>query len=130
METYDFSGKKILIAEDDSSNYLYLKALLKKTNAELLWVQTGREAISTVADSPDVSLILMDMKMPDIGGIEASTEIKRIKPEIAIIAQTAFSLASEREEILASGCDDYVLKPIDGKALLEKIDGFLNANPA
>jgi len=126
MESYDFSGQKIVIAEDDSSNYLYLKALLKKTKAELIWVQTGRAAVSAVTDTPDVKMVLMDMKMPDMGGIEASAEIKRINPNIVIIAQTAFSLASEREEILSAGCDDFVLKPISGKVLLEKINDYLN----
>lgn len=129
MESYDFSGKRIIIAEDDESNYLYLRALLKKTNVDLIWVKTGREAISNATGTQNVDLILMDMKMPDIGGIEASTEIKRVKPGITIIAQTAFSLADERNEILASGCDDYVMKPIVGKVLLEKIHHYLASDP-
>ncbi len=125
MDTYDFSGKTILIAEDEDTNFLFLKALMRKTNAELVWARTGLMAIEAVKKNPNIQLILMDMRMPDMGGLEASAIIKRMHPEIKIIAQTAYALAGEKEKILDAGCDNYVSKPIEGKMLLQMIDGYL-----
>ena len=125
MKQYDFSGKKILIAEDEYTNFLYLKALLKKTEAEILWAKTGNEAVEAVRQQPDIDLVLMDMLMPEMNGKEAAALIKEIKPNMVIIAQTAFALNGEREEILAGGCDNYIAKPIYGNSLLEMISGYL-----
>lgn len=126
MKQFDFSGKKIMIAEDEYTNFLYLKALLKKTNAEVIWAKNGNEAVEAVRQQPDIALVLMDMLMPEMNGKQAAILIKEIRPEVVIIAQTAFALNGEREEILDNGCDDYVSKPINGNNLLEMIDGYLN----
>lgn len=123
---YDFTGKKILIAEDEDTNFMFLKALFRKTNAELIWVKTGLMAIEAIRNDSDIRLILMDMRMPDMDGLTASIEIKRTNPNIVIIAQTAYALSNEREKILAAGCDNYVSKPISGQALLEMVNGYLN----
>lgn len=125
MDRYDFSGKKILIAEDEQTNFLYLKALLKKTNADIVWAKNGVEAIEAVANQPDINIVLMDMMMPVMDGKTAATEIKKVRPQLVIIAQTAIALSGEREEIIAAGCDNYVSKPITGNLLLEMIDGYL-----
>ena len=128
MDKYDFSGKKILIAEDEYTNYLFLKALLKKTDAEIVWAKTGIEAVDAVTNQPDIDLTLMDIMMPGMDGKAAAAEIKKIRPQMVIIAQTAFALIGEREEILACGCDNYVSKPISGTLLLEMINGYLSGN--
>ncbi len=125
MDKYNFSGKKILIAEDEQTNFLYLKALLKKTNADIVWAKNGVEAIEAVANQPDINIVLMDMMMPVMDGKTAATEIKKVRPQLVIIAQTAIALSGEREEIIAAGCDNYVSKPIAGNLLLEMIDGYL-----
>lgn len=127
METYDFKGNKILIAEDEETNYLFLKALMRKSNAEIIWVTTGLLAIDAVKKNPDIKVILMDMRMPDMNGLDASIEIKKTHPNIKIIAQTAFALSGEKEKILNAGCDNYISKPIAGKVLLQMIDDYLNA---
>lgn len=127
MDKYNFSGKRILIAEDEYTNYLYLKALLKKTDAEVVWAKNGIEAVEA-ARQADVDIVLMDMMMPGMDGKTAAVEIKKIRPQTVIIAQTAFALFGEREEILASGCDNYVSKPIAGNYLLEMINGYLTKN--
>lgn len=125
MDKYDFSGKKILIAEDEYTNFLFLKALLKKTNAEIIWAKNGVEAVEAAASQPDIDLVLMDMMMPGMDGKTAAAEIKKSHPQMVIIAQTAFALFGEREEILAAGCDNYMAKPISGNLLLEMINGYL-----
>jgi len=126
FNNYDFSGKKILIAEDERTNYLFLEALLKRTNAILIWAETGNTALEAVQKDSAIDLVLMDIKMPEMNGYEATHEIKKIRPQLPIIAQTAYALAGEKEKILSAGCDDYLSKPIMGKILLEKIDNYLN----
>jgi len=126
FNNYDFSGKKILIAEDEKTNYLFLEALLKRTNATLIWAETGRNALEAVQNDSNIDIVLMDIKMPEMNGYEATNEIKKIRPQLPIIAQTAYALAGEKEKILSAGCDDYLSKPIMGKVLLEKIDNFLS----
>ena len=125
MEEYDFSGKKILITEDEFTNFLILKAMFKNTNADLVWAKSGPEAVAIINAQPDVDIVLMDMRMPGMGGMETATKIKKIRPDVVIIAQTAYALNNEREEILANGCDDFVSKPISSSVLLEMIDGYL-----
>jgi len=126
FNNYDFSGKKILIAEDERTNYLFLEALLKRTNAILIWAETCKTALEAVQKDSAIDLVLMDIKMPEMNGYEATHEIKKIRPQLPIIAQTAYALAGEKEKILSAGCDDYLSKPIMGKVLLEKIDVYLN----
>jgi CheY-like chemotaxis protein len=126
FSNYDFAGKKILIAEDEKTNYLFLEALLKRTKAELIWAETGKAAIDAINEDPNIDIVLMDIKMPEMNGYEATYEIKKLRPTLPIIAQTAYALAGEKEKILSAGCDDYLSKPIMGKVLLEKIDNFLN----
>jgi len=126
FSNYDFSGKKILIAEDEKTNYLFLEALLKRTNAQLIWAETGRAALESCKNDEHIDIVLMDIKMPEMNGYEATHEIKKIRPQLPIIAQTAYALAGEREKILSAGCDDYLSKPIMGKVLLEKINNYLN----
>jgi CheY-like chemotaxis protein len=126
FNNYDFSGKKILIAEDERTKYLFLEALLKRTNAILIWAETGKTALEAVQKDSAIDLVLMDIKMPEMNGYEATHEIKKIRPQLPIIAQTAYALAGEKEKILSAGCDDYLSKPIMGKVLLEKIDVYLN----
>ncbi len=126
FSNYDFSNKKILIAEDERTNYLFLEALLKRTNAELIWADTGRAAVDAVEKDNNIDIILMDIKMPEMNGYEAISAIKKINPDIPIIAQTAYALSGEKEKILNAGCNDYLSKPIMGKVLLEKINKYIN----
>ncbi|PKP08569.1 MAG: response regulator [Bacteroidetes bacterium HGW-Bacteroidetes-4] len=125
FNNYNFTGKTILITEDERTNYLFLEALLKRTGATLIWAETGKTALEAIKNSPEINLVLMDIKMPEMNGYEATREIKKLRPELPIIAQTAYALAGEKEKILSAGCDDYLSKPIMGKVLLEKIDIYL-----
>jgi CheY-like chemotaxis protein len=126
FNNYDFTDKKILIAEDEKTNYLFLEALLKRTHASLIWAENGKVAVEACKDNDDIDIVLMDIKMPEMNGYEATHEIKKLRPGIPIIAQTAYALAGEKEKILSAGCDDYLSKPIMGKILLEKIHTYLS----
>lgn len=116
--------KTILIAEDEVLNYKLLENLLKKTGAKVLWAKNGLDAVQMALENK-VDLVFMDIKMPDMNGYEATKHIKRIDPDIPIIAQTAFAFANERSYILQSGCDMYMTKPIDQRELYKALKLFL-----
>jgi len=116
----------ILIVEDVESNYLYLNAVLTKLDAQIEWVKNGLEAVDFAKEHPETDLILMDLQMPEMNGYDATREIKKIYPEMIIIAQTAFAMSDDRSKALEAGCDDYLAKPIRSKDLLDTVNKYLN----
>jgi two-component system cell cycle response regulator DivK len=122
-------GKKntVLIVEDEDLNYLFLEKLLKPTKIKIHRAQTGIEAIQLSKDKSGIDIILMDIKLPELDGIEATKEIKKIHPEIPIIAQTAFAMKGDEEKFMEAGCDDYISKPLKAEKLLNKLNHYLSA---
>lgn len=116
---------KILIAEDVESNFLYLSAVLSKIKAKIYWAKNGKEAID-IFNKEDVDLILMDLQMPEMNGYEATKIIKAKRPDLPIVAQTAFAMSDDREKALDAGCDDYLAKPIKSKDLLNTVEKFMH----
>jgi len=116
-----WEGKKILIAEDDHSNYYFLYEALKDTGAEILWSKDGEETLETFREHADLSVVLMDINMPYKNGYECTKVIKEERPSLPVIAQTAYAMSGEREISKESGCDDYLSKPIKVKELLETL---------
>lgn len=126
-KVYDWSGKCILIAEDTDCSFLYLKTILRHTSAEILWASSGQEAINLVRENKNIDVVLMDINMPGINGFDATIAIHSIREDLPVIAQTAYVYDNEVELCYASGCIDYIAKPIDKATLLEKISAFLGA---
>lgn len=124
-EIYDWSDKTVLIAEDVDDNYLFLKTFLRKTNINVLWAKDGKEAVKMCQFEKKIDLVLMDIRMPYMDGYEATRQIKSIRPELPIIAQTAYALNSDSQKIYDSGCDEYITKPILGRILFQKMSKFL-----
>ena len=123
----DRKRKVILVAEDVEANYRLLAALLKKEYT-LRWVTNGREALhSFVRERPD--LILMDLKMPEMNGIEATERIRSISPNIPIIAVTAHAYYTDKEQALAAGCNAIVSKPYAIADLKQAIERWINPVP-
>jgi PAS domain S-box-containing protein len=120
----DWKDRKILIAEDDESNYLYLSEMLKNTGAKILWAKNGLEAINLAESEESIDCILMDIKMPEISGLEATKYIVRVRPEVPIIAQTAFAMDGDKEKCIGAGCCAYISKPVDSEKLLNLIEKF------
>ncbi len=123
IKSYNWAGKKILVAEDDDTNYQVIKASLSRTHANLIRVQNGEKAIDECL-SHHYDLVIMDIRMPKLDGIEATKKIKSVKPDIPIIAQTAFFLKNERDTCIDAGCNDYIPKPVNSPKLLETIDKY------
>ncbi|GAB1451860.1 hypothetical protein MASR2M47_19160 [Draconibacterium sp.] len=117
----NWKDKTILIVDDTKLNFVLLKTILRKTGANIIWLENGQEVIDFVKNSQNVDLILMDIRMPVIDGIEASRIIKEIAPQIPIIIQTASVMGEAYEDIKNSGCDDTIFKPIDSVKLMDSI---------
>jgi CheY-like chemotaxis protein len=122
-----YPGKTILVAEDEDSNYELLEVLIKLTSARVIRAKDGQEAIDLCKTVPEINMVLMDLKMPGTTGYQATIEIKKIRPELPIVAQTAYAMPGDRSKALEAGCDDYLSKPIKKQPLMEKIGKFLGA---
>jgi len=122
--SYNWTDKCILIAEDEHVNYLFLMELLKTTRANIIHAKNGKEAISICKENPAINLVLMDIKMPEINGYTATLEIKKIRQNLPVIAQSAYAMEEEIIKCKEAGCDDYISKPIDQQKLLLIIDNF------
>jgi CheY-like chemotaxis protein len=99
---------------------MLLRMAVRKYSKEIISVEEGSEVVETYKKNPDIDLILMDMKMPEIDGYEATRRIRKINKDVIIIAQTAFALTGDREKAIEAGCNDYLSKPIRNE-LLEKL---------
>jgi PAS domain S-box-containing protein len=121
----NLSGKKILIVEDTESNYRLLNILLEKNGAETIWALTGTQGVSICKNSKDIDLVLMDINLPDINGYEATSQIKAFKPNLPVVAQTAYAMAGEKSKSLEFGCDDYISKPIIPEKLFAVISALI-----
>jgi CheY-like chemotaxis protein len=100
---------------------------MKETGAKILHGSTGKETIELFKINPDIKLILMDIKMPDMDGFEATRQIRMINKDVHIIAVTAYAMSGDEERIMAAGFDEYLSKPINKKNLLGKIEKFYNS---
>jgi len=124
-DIYNFKGKKILIAEDEETNYFYLETVLKRTGATLFRAKNGNEAVRICEDQKDMNLVLMDIKMPDLNGLDATRQIRKFNANLPIIAQTAYALVGEKNKCLDAGCNDYISKPINRESLMKMISSFV-----
>ena len=120
------SGLKILIVEDDETSEMYLRSIIKLLSKELLIAETGLEAIEVCRNYTDIDLILMDIQMPEMGGYEATRQIREFNKDVIIIAQTAFALTGDRELAIEAGCNDYISKPINKTKLLALIGQYFS----
>lgn len=116
------SSPQILVAEDNVSNYLLISAILRN-DYQLLHATNGEEAIE-MARNNEIGMILMDIRMPQMDGITATTEIRKFNPSIPIIALTAHAFATDRTNAMEAGCNDYLVKPIKKKILIETLKKY------
>jgi CheY-like chemotaxis protein len=120
----DWGNKSILIAEDDDTNYYLLEEYLEQSAIHIYRAKNGEEVLEILAKlQPD--LILMDIKMPKMSGLEAASKIREFNIDIPIIAQTAYAMHGDEEKIIFNGFNDYISKPIDEDVLMKKIKKFI-----
>lgn len=124
MKKYSWDSKKILIAEDEETNYLFVEAILEDTNAQLIWAKDGKDVLDLIDKHDDLDLILMDIKMPEMDGLTATRKIRQTNKDIPIIAQTAYAMSEDKTKCLNAGCNDYLAKPISHNLLLATIEKY------
>ncbi len=122
IELNQLKKLKILIAEDDEISAFLIQKSIKNISREILKARTGYDAVEICKTNPDIDLILMDIKMPNINGFEATALIRQFNEDVIIIAQTAFALYGDEEKAIDMGCNDYITKPIDMSLLMAKIN--------
>lgn len=117
--------RRILVAEDDLSSYMFFEVLLKDEDFEVLRAENGAEAVSLCREDPDIALVLLDIKMPGVDGYEAVRKIREFNKKIPVIAQTAYAFKEDRDKAMQAGCSDYITKPVEKELLMEKIHRYL-----
>ncbi len=110
---------KILIVEDDEISYSLLSRTLQKISKEFLHAITGVEAVEACRNNPDLDLVLMDIRMPKMNGLEATQQIRQFNKDVIIIAQTAYAFSGDSEKAIEAGCNDYISKPINRTLLYD-----------
>jgi signal transduction histidine kinase len=118
----------VLVAEDDESNFMYLEVVIKKAGCDYILVQNGEEAVETCRQNPDITFVLMDIKMPVMNGLEATKLIREFRPNLPIIALTAYAQTGDGYRMLQAGCDEYLPKPVKPEVLKNLIKKYTQIN--
>jgi len=125
MATINPTNKTILIAEDDDANYKFLEIIISMAGYNVVRAENGAIAVD-VCRNNEISLVLMDIRMPEMDGLEATRLIRKFNPSIPIFAQTAYSLAGDIETATHAGCSGFITKPINRKTVLSVLNDYLN----
>jgi PAS domain S-box-containing protein len=125
LDRKDWRNKKVLIVEDDESNFMYLETAVRSTGIRVFHAKNGLDAVRMFKEEPGFDVILMDIQLPVMNGLDATREIKKINPGVPIIAQTAFAMSEDEHKCKEAGCDDYVSKPLKRQILIDKLKIFI-----
>ncbi len=124
--SYSLKGRKILVAEDNMLNYKLIEAILGKTEAGLVWAKDGMEAVKLFSSGQVFDLVLMDIRMPNMDGFQATQEIRKLKKEVPVVAITAYGMGDEKDIAMKSGFDDYLTKPVNAEKLIETVHNYIH----
>lgn len=127
-ELVNLKDYTLVVVEDEMTNYQLIESILKKYQPKLIHFTEGESAVSYVESGQPVDLILMDIRLPGIDGLEATRQIRKLRPDLPIIAQTAYAMAGDRERTLAAGCNDYISKPFRRQQMIDLIWHYLRQN--
>ncbi len=117
---------QVIIAEDDEASEKLITVAIKKFSKEIIKVTTGTGAVEACRNNPGIDLVLMDIKMPDMDGYEATRQIRQFNTKVIIIAQSAYALSGDREKAIKAGCNDYITKPMKQITLSELIRKYFS----
>ncbi|QBZ97985.1 ATP-binding protein [Flavobacterium sangjuense] len=126
VEIQKSEGETILIAEDDNINFLLFQKMMQNKNYKIIRAINGQEAVDICLNNPNIDLVLMDIKMPIMTGFEAMEQIRPIRPNLPIIAQTAYSSSEDKIKIEEAGFNGYLTKPLSRENLFEMINKYLD----
>ncbi len=123
---YDWSDIKVLVAEDDFFSFKFLEGFLTQTKAKVFHAEDGSKALKICKENSDIDIVLMDVQMPEMNGLDATSAIKKFRQKLPIIAQTANAIAEEKQKCFEAGFDDFITKPINITELFMKMDHWLS----
>jgi CheY-like chemotaxis protein len=119
----NWSNYTVLIAEDDPINFRYLQLLLeKRTGIQIIWAKNGREAYEKIINHSLIDLVLLDLQLPELNGMDVLRHIKTLLPELPVLMQTANSWNNEEDQCFNAGCDGFYAKPLNIELLFEHMD--------
>jgi len=121
-----FGKHTLLLVEDDLASMELLKQILKSVDLHTIEAATGAEVLNILDTMPEIDLVLLDIRLPDINGFDLLVKIKEVLPGVPVIAQTAFVMAGDKKKCFDAGFDDYISKPIMRDALFAKIETYLD----
>jgi len=124
-KVFNWTGKTILITEDEEVNFLFLDRVFADTNVTILRAKDGSEAIAAVSGNPNIDLVLMDIRMPGINGIDATIEIRKIRPNLPIVAHTCYETDLNLSALPNVKFDGFISKPVNISKMMRLIDEFL-----
>jgi CheY-like chemotaxis protein len=127
LTNINWSARKCLLVDDNKDVLIYLKRILMDTGIIVIMARSGPEALEIISTTPDIDVVLLDMQMPEMNGIEATRLIRKIRKDLPIIAQTAFIFEDDKDIILEAGCDACLIKPIRKEHLLTVMSSFIKS---
>jgi len=124
-ENFNWTSRKCLVVDDNREILIYIKRILSDTGIEIFTAKSAPEALRILNEHPDIDIVLLDMQLPEMNGIEAAREIRKIKRDLPVIAQTAFIFENDKDIILEAGCDACLIKPVRKENLLSTMSLFI-----
>ncbi|MCX6283583.1 MAG: response regulator [Bacteroidetes bacterium] len=123
--TINWTGKSILVVEDDHINFNYLDILLKPTKAKILHAENGLIAVELCRMYSEINVVLMDMRMPVLNGLDATRQIIAMRSGMPVIAQTAYADEEDQKAAFSAGCCEFLAKPIRANEMLDLIKKYI-----
>ena len=123
---FDFSGKIILVVEDNLISFKLISAVLTQVQAEVVHASNGRRAIELCETDAHYDLVLMDMQMPEVNGLEATRVIKQMRPDLVVVATTANAYEEDEIACRKAGCNAFITKPLKFQMLFELMQSFFD----
>jgi len=123
-----FNGETILVVDDHTSSFIFISEMLENENVQVIQATSGEQAVEICNNIPSIQLVLMDIQMSGVSGVDAMKQIKAVHPSIPVVAQTAFAQKGDRERFMVQGFDDYITKPLDEQELQTIFTRFLTRN--
>ena len=114
-------GKKILVVEDEEINWFLIRDILEESEVELTWAEIGHKALDLIQNGNKYDLVLMDINLPSLDGLEVTRQILKMQPDLPVVAQTAYALDEEIKNAYQAGCCGHILKPFTIEELQDAV---------
>jgi len=123
---FDFSKKVVLVVEDNPISYKLMDAVLKQVKANVVHAINGKKAIEACTSDTHFDMVLMDMQMPEVDGLEATRKIKQLRPDLPVVATTAHTYPENVLACREAGCDGFLTKPLQFRQMFELMQSFFD----